>query len=230
MGILDLFKKKEEGKVKVNDYKAFDIVKDVKGDYSGFEKKLLNHSTVMLITGRRGSGKTALGMKFLELFKEKTRKRCLAMGFSDAKLPWKIKKIADLEAAPKNSVVLIDEGAVTFSSRDSMKDSNKLLGKIMAVARHKNLSLILIVQNSAMIDLNVLRLADSLILKEPSLLQTEFERAPIKKIYSQVIPHFEELKEKQKHFYVWDDDFQGLMKYDLPNFWNDNISKSFRNF
>jgi len=227
MGFLDIFKKEN---IKVNDYKAFDIVNPVKGEYAGFEYKLLNHSLVMLITGRRGSGKTALGMKFLELFKAKTRKRCYAMGFSDANLPWKIKKAENIDSVLNNSVVLIDEGAVTFSSRESMKEKNKLLGKTMAIARHKNLSLILIVQNSAMIDLNVLRLADSLILKEPSLLQTEFERAPIKKIYMQVIPHFNEIKDKKKHFFVYDDDFQGMLTYDLPTFWNDKISKSFRNF
>jgi len=81
-----------------------------------------------------------------------------------------------------------------------------------------------------MIDLNVLRLADSLIFKEPSLLQKEFERAPIKKIYNEVMPYFKDIKERQKHFYVWDDDFQGLLSYDLPDFWNEKISKSFRNF
>lgn len=227
MGFLDIFKKDKE--VKTN-YKPFEVVNTVKGDYVDFEKKLLNHSIVMLITGRRGSGKTALGMKFLELFKEGTRKKCFAMGFSDANLPWKIHKINEIENVSKNSVVLIDEGAVTFSSRDSMKGRNKMLGKIMAIARHKNLSLILIVQNSAMIDLNVLRLADSLVLKEPSLLQIEFERAPIKKIYTKVIPYFKGIKDKKKHFYIYDDDFQGLLTYDLPDFWNDKISKSFRNF
>jgi Cdc6-like AAA superfamily ATPase len=227
MKFLDMFKKEPE--VRVN-FQPFEVVKSVKGDYRVFENKLLNHSIVMLVTGRRGSGKTALGMKFLELFKEKTKRKCYAMGFEDARLPWKIKKLSDMTEAPKNAVVLIDEGAITYSSRDSMNQRNKELGKIMAIARHKNLSLILVVQNSAMIDLNVLRLADCLILKEPSLLQTEFERAPIKKIYTEVMPHFKELKDKQKHFYVWDDDFQGILSYELPSFWSDKISKSFRNF
>jgi len=226
MGLLDIFTKEKV----VSNVPSFEVVNSVKGEYKNFENKLLNHSLVMLITGRRGSGKTALGMKFLELFKQKTKKKCFAMGFSDVKLPWKIKKIDDIDSAQNNSVVLIDEGAITFSSRDSMKEKNKLLGKTMAIARHKNLSLVLIVQNSAMIDLNVLRLADLLVLKEPSLLQTEFERAPIKKIYSEVIPHFKNLKEKHKYFYVWDDDFKGILKYDLPGFWNDKISKSFKNF
>jgi Cdc6-like AAA superfamily ATPase len=225
--LFNIFKKKEEA---YSNFQPFEVVDTIKGDYGDFEKRLLKHSLIMFITGKRGSGKTALGMKFLELFKEKTKRRCFAIGFGDAKLPWKIKKIESIDKAHNNSVVLIDEGAVTFSSRESMKESNKMLGKIMAIARHKNLSLILIAQNSAMIDLNVLRLADTLILKEPSLLQSEFERSAIKKIYKEVIPHFSNLSNKNKHFYIYDDDFKGLVKYDLPTFWTEKISTSFKNF
>jgi len=100
MDFFNIFKKKKETK----DYKAFDIIESVKGDYKSFEKKILNHSIIMLITGKRGSGKTALGMKFLELFKEKDKKKIMAMGFDDANLPWKIKKINDIEDAKKNSI------------------------------------------------------------------------------------------------------------------------------
>lgn len=80
-----------------------------------------------------------------------------------------------------------------------------------------------------MIDLNVLRLADTLILKEPSLLQSNFERKVLKDIYVKIKPEFEKIKEKKSHFYVWDDDFQGLVKYSLPGFWSEKISTSFKN-
>ncbi|MCX8193972.1 MAG: hypothetical protein N3G19_01265, partial [Candidatus Pacearchaeota archaeon] len=131
---------------------------------------------------------------------------------------------------PNDSAVLVDEGAIVYSSRDSMKDSNKFLSKMMAIARHKNLSLILIAQNSAMIDLNVLRLADVLLLKEPSLLQAEFERKPIQKMYDKIGNYFKALEEREKFFYIWSDEFMGLLSYELPKFWNESISKSFSNF
>ena len=99
----------------------------------------------------------------------------------------------------------------------------------MAIARHKNLNLILIAQNSAMIDLNVLRLADTIILKEPSLLQAQFERKAIKDMYEKVSSHFKEIENKKSHFYVMDDEFEGMLNYSLPDFWNEDISKSFRN-
>ncbi|MBL7054457.1 ATP-binding protein [Candidatus Woesearchaeota archaeon] len=227
MGFLDLFKK---GAKQKEPYVAFGIVEEEKGSYQDFYDKVKNHSLIMLITGKRGSGKTSLGMKLLELFGNETKRKCYVLGYGSTKMPFWIKKSESIEKVPNNSTVLFDEGAILFSARESMKNANKELGKVMAIARHKNLTLILIAQNSAMIDLNVLRLADTLLLKEPSLLQSKFERKAIRDIYETVSPKFKEVKMKKAHFYVWDDDFQGLLKYSLPEFWNDKISKSFRNF
>lgn len=227
MGFIDLFKKKE---VDAPEFNAFDIVDTDEGDFGDFKDKLVRGSLVMLITGKRGSGKTSLGMKFLEFFKNETRRKCYVLGYQKTRLPFWLKKADKMEDIPNNSVALFDEGAILFSSRDSMKNTNKELGKVMAIARHKNLTLILITQNSGMIDLNVLRLADSLLLKEPSLLQSKFERKAIKDIYEKIAPKFKDVKKKKGHFYVWDDDFQGMLYYTLPMFWSDKISKSFKNF
>ncbi len=228
MGILDFFRvKKEEEK---EPYAPFEVTKNEKGSYNPFYDKLKSKSLIILIIGKRGSGKTSLGMKFLELFHNETRRKCYALGYESTRLPWWIRKVDAIEKIPNNSTVLFDEGAVLFSSRDSMKNINKELGKIMAIARHKNLTLVLITQNSAMIDLNVLRLADTLIFKEPSLLQSKFERKELKDMYEKVKPEFDKLEEKRAYFYVWDDDFQGILKYDLPNFWSEKISTSFKNY
>ncbi|MFT4297889.1 MAG: ATP-binding protein [Candidatus Woesearchaeota archaeon] len=214
-------------------YVPFEVTKTDKGDYDDFRKRILAGSNIMLITGKRGSGKTALGMKFIEMFKKSTKKKIFTIGFESAKLPFGIKKAESIEAIRNNSVVLIDESAITFSSRESMKTPNKQLGKLMSIARHKNLSLILIAQNSGMVDLNVLRLADTIILKEPSLLQMQFERKAIKELYEKAGKHFKDLdgkKENKSYFYVMDDEFEGLLKYELPEFWNESISKSFKNY
>ena len=231
MGIFDMFSKKTVLRTEKGEpFKAFDVVETVKGDFDKFHSKLLKYSLIMLINGKRGSGKTALGMRLLELFRKKTKRKSYILGYDSTKLPGWIKKSETIEDVPNNAIVLVDEGGLSFSSRDSMKEANKMLGKIMAVARHKNLTLILITQNSAMIDLNVLRLADTLLLKEPSLLQSRFERKAIKEMYDKVAPHFEKAPNKQKKFYVWDDEFEGMLSYELSDFWSDKISKSFKNF
>lgn len=226
MGLFNLFKKKQKD---VRIIQPFSVIKTEQGSFEAFFQKLLRYSLIMLISGKRGSGKTSLGMSILGI-SNSSGKKCYAVGFGSAKLPRWMHKADSLEKVPVNSAVLIDEGAIVYSSRDSMKESNKMLGKLMAVARHKNLSLFLISQNTSMIDLNVLRLTDVLLLKEPSLLQTEFERPALKKRYAKITPLFKKQKEKAKCFYVWSDDFEGMLSYDLPGFWNNSISKSFKNF
>ncbi|PIU75664.1 hypothetical protein COS75_03185 [Candidatus Pacearchaeota archaeon CG06_land_8_20_14_3_00_35_12] len=210
---------------KKQELKEIEVVKGI-GHYQEFENKLLNRSLIALIIGRRGSGKTALGMKFLEMAKNKTKRKIYAIGFVKSKLPLFINKIENIEKIKPDSVVLVDEAALLFSAREPMKNTNKLLTQMMAIARHKNLSLIFVTQNSAFIDINVLRLADSLFLKEPSLLQSNFERKFLNNFYKNI--NFSKYAEKEKYFYVYSDDFQGMAKFDLPTFWNESVSKAFR--
>lgn len=225
MGVFNIFKKKK--RVPIN---PFEIVNKKDGeDFNSLYSKLEGYSLILLITGKRGSGKTSLGMSFLELY-HSFNKKCYGIGFDKSRLPGWLRKAIKIEDVPNGSCVLIDEGAILYSSREPMKDSNKMLGKLMAIARHKNLNLIVISQSTAMLDVNILRLADVLLLKEPSLLQAEFERKALQKIYKKVSPLFKNLEERQKYFYVWSDDFQGMLKYNLPEFWNESISKSFQKF
>ncbi|MFH1376018.1 MAG: ATP-binding protein [Candidatus Woesearchaeota archaeon] len=221
----NIFRKRTAKKAR-STFQNLKLIDTTTGNYEDFYEKLSNKSLILLITGKRGSGKTALGMKLLEIANY-TGKPCYAIGFQDSKLPRWIIKSKSLEEVTNNSVVLVDEGGIVFSSRESMGSSNKWLSKLMAIARHKNISLFLITQNSGMIDLNVLRLTDTIILKEPSLLQSTFERKAIKEKYEEVSKIFKKQDEKSSKFYIWDDDFEGLVKFDLPPFWNQSISKSF---
>ena len=220
-----LFRERKAKKAR-NYYEHPNIIETKSGDFKEFYQKLAESSLIVLITGKRGSGKTALGMKLLE-FSNYNKRRCYAVGFQDSSLPRWILKAEKLEDVKNDSAVLVDEGGIVFSSRESMGASNKWLGKLMAIARHKNISLFLITQNSGMIDLNVLRLADSLLLKEPSLLQSKFERKAIKEKYDEVNKSFKKLENKKSKVFVWDDDFEGIINFSLPRFWNNSISKSF---
>lgn len=226
MGIFDFLGKKRE---KPDAYVPFEVVSTTKGVYSEFRRKLLRNSLILLILGKRGSGKTAFGMKLAELFHIETKKNVYTLGYESAELPAWLKKVDSIDDIPNNSIALLDEGAVFFSSRESMKNPNKALSKLMAIARHKNLTLLLITQNSGLIDVNVLRLADTILLKEPSLLQSKFERKAIKEMYEKVEPFFKDKQNKKAYVYVWDDDFEGMLKSGLPSFWTDDISNSFRN-
>ncbi len=223
-------KKIEAKRPKTNaKYESLTEIKPLKGKLSKFESNLLaKDSLIGIILGARGSGKSAIGMKLLENFKTNTSKNIYAMGFKKEDLPNWISVIEGIESIQNNSVVLVDEGGITFSSRNSMSDANKVLSELLFIARHKNLTILFITQNSSNLEVNVIRQADFLMMKPSSLLQKDFERKKIKDIYENVTNHFEEFKENPGITYIHSDKFQGFASNTLPSFWNTNVSKAFK--
>ena len=207
-------------------YKQFQEVKNIEGDFKDFEQLLNSNGKVGIILGGRGNGKSALGMRILENIKAKTNKKVGAWGFNDELLPSWIKPINHINEIENNSFVLIDESGISFSSRNSMSELNKLLTELILITRHKNLSIIFITQNSSNIEVNILRQADYLMLKPHSLLQLNFERKIIKDIYSEVESEYKKSKDKSLT-YIYSGSFKGFIKNDLPGFWTERTSKSF---
>ncbi len=211
-------------------YEPLKDIKTISGDLLKFENNLYKKdSSVGLILGARGSGKSALGLKIAENFASKTKRSVCTIGFTKKDLPRWIKVIENPEQIENDSFVLIDEGGIFFSSRDSMKEANKIVSKIILLARHKNLSILFITQNSSNIEINTIRQSDYLMLKPSSLLQLDFERKKIKDIYLEVQKEFEKYKTEQGLFYLYSDEFKGFVSNDLPSFWSKRISKTLEN-
>jgi hypothetical protein len=197
------------------------------GSVSGFEDWLYaSKSTVGIILGSRGSGKTGLGLRLVENWASRGRK-AFAMGFAGAGLPAWIGAVVNAEAVPNNAVLLVDEGGIFFSSRESMSDANRLLSKLLFIARHKDISVLFISQNSANLEVNTIRQADYLLLKKPSLLQKDFERDKIKDIYADVAADFKKFGADKGLVYIYSDQFRGFASNSLPSFWSERTSKAF---
>lgn len=228
-----LDKDEEPAKGKLTAEPQFDSLKEIKllkGKFESFQDKIYNNkSTIGLILGARGTGKSAIGMRLLENFKTKTEKKIYALGFKPSSLPNWIKVITGVEDIENNSVLLVDEGGIEFSSRKSMSDANTLLSEILLIARHKDLSVIFITQNSSNLEINAIRQADYLIMKPSSLLQIDFERKKIKEIYEQAETPFEELKDNIGLTYIYADNYKGFVTNSLPSFWNERVSKGYAN-
>ncbi len=142
-------------------------------------------------------------------------------------MPFWIKTIEDIEDAINGGVILVDEGAISFSARKAMSDKNKDLSQLLAIARHKDLTLIFITQNTGMIDKNVLRMADMLLIKEGSLLQEGMERGEMRKIYARADECMDTVKvDKRSYAYIIDGDCEGLLTFHLPSFWSQDLSKN----
>ncbi|HRZ85239.1 MAG TPA: zonular occludens toxin domain-containing protein [Candidatus Paceibacterota bacterium] len=230
--ISEIIKKKrinKEKKSKTPKYEEFKVLKKIEGDYNDLLYDLLkNESKIGLIIGSRGSGKTAFGMKLLENIYAKNKKNCFAIGFNENELPSWIKSISNISQIENNSIILIDESGILFNSRNAMTNSNKLLSKLILISRHKNLSIIFISQNSSNLEINVLRQADFIALKQSSLLQKNFERKIIQKIYEETEDEFKKYKKNKYITYIYSNNFKGFILNPLPSFWKESLSKSFK--
>lgn len=210
-------------------HEEFKILHVIEGDYADWiDHVSKSDSQIGLILGARGSGKTAFGIKFLENFHAKHNKACFALGFHEEEMPSWINTVSNINEIKNNSLVLIDEGGILFNSRSSMSNANKLLSELIMIARHKNISILFISQNSSNLEVNILRQADFLALKPSSLLQKEFERKIIQKIYESSGEHFEKFKEHKGLTHIYSNKFRGFVSNPLPSFWQERISKSFK--
>lgn len=203
----------------------FRVVESEKGSLGEFER-LFERSTIGIILGARGTGKTALGLRILE--NVAPLRPCVAMGFEKASLPRWIEPAGSIEDVPNGSCVLIDEGGILFGSRASMSEANKLLSEFILVSRHKDLAIVFISQNSSNLEVNVLRQADYLLLKPASLLQLDFERKIVEKVYRSAKKGFEKHKGVDGLIYVYSDAFTGFARNELPSFWDHGLSTQFK--
>lgn len=208
-------------------FRDFNIIEEISGNYVYTEKRIFEDSLILLIFGKRGSGKSGLGFRLLENIHSKTKRKCYALGIEQKLMPKWISNVDDIEKVPNGGVVLVDEGAVSFGARNSMSAKNKALIEILSIARHKNLSLIFVTQNTGLLDKNILALTDSLLIKEGSLLQMEMERPEVKKFYEKANKSLKALEgDRRSYFYLIDSDFEGTLSYNLPSFWTNNLSKN----
>ena len=233
--IKKISKKSKEDKIKTKresikaKYVPFKIIESIEGNYKNwFDKTIESDSQIGIILGARGSGKTAFGVKLLENIYSKNKEKCFAIGFKPEEFPSWIKVISDISKLENDSWVLIDEGGILFSSRNSMSKANKMLSQLILIARHKNINILFISQNSSNLEVNILRQADFLALKSSSLLQKEFERKIIQKIYSDTQDKFRKYSKDKGLTYIYSGNCRGFVSNPLPSFWKEGISKSFK--
>ncbi|MFA6489575.1 MAG: hypothetical protein WCT52_02735 [Candidatus Micrarchaeia archaeon] len=201
------------------------------GSLAEFERKLLSSdSTIGLVLGARGSGKSALGMRILENVSAKSGRKVCAMGFDPSSLPAWITPVNSVDEVKNSAFLLVDEGGISFSSRSALSSANRLLSSLLFVSRHKGISVLFISQNSANLEVNAIRQADFLLLCKPSLLQKDFERKIIGKIYDAARAGFESLSQEGRHStYIYSDEFRGFAASSLPSFWSEKASRGFEN-
>ena len=191
-------------------------------------RKLWNKKdSVIIVIGRRGSGKTSLSLRLAEWF----GRPCYAVGIGQEALGNRGRALepGELGMLPPESVLIIDDAGLFFGTRDYASDASQNLHDLLATVRHKQLVIIANTVNTAMIDRYLLD-SDLLLIKPVSALHREAERRHVQKLLDKATTAINSLPEsmKQRFVYAYSDvyDFEGLIEYSLPEGYNDRLSRN----
>jgi len=211
---------------------------------------ILQEPFVALILGQRGSGKTALGHRLLEIYGEDTSRDAYILGFPQHlrdQLPSWIDVLAPntgREDWPEDSVVLVHEAHQLLHARRSQNSENIEIDELVTVSRHRDSVVIFETQQSQRLDRNSVTSVDAIIFREPALMQAEFERKQMRKIAREAEDVFDQYaetvegdgytwREKSdevlKHAYVHSDRFIGEYPHEigLADHYTEDISKAY---
>jgi len=194
---------------------------------------LIPDNGLILILGRRRSGKSCLAYALLEELKSKKQTYVLKFPRKELLPEW----IVNLDTLdfPENSIILVDEAYKIFSARTPMSERNRFISDLNGLAGQKNLLIIYITQESTKVDINILRGIDIMLIKALSINQIRFERRELRNYLGPIKEKIDNLKDVdliKRSTYVSCDlmekKFEGLIvnSNTPPSFWNEELSKS----
>lgn len=187
--------------------------------------------SIVLILGGKGSGKTAAGFRFLEIFKNKLEPYVIALPKQcENLLPDWIGIRDSIEEVPPGSISLVDEAYLTNHARDWAKADSREICRLLNLSRQQEKTIVFITQQSRHLNLDIVSSANVLVVKNPGMLQPSFERPELRKIMTEAKLAFDSIKGDQKAWsYVYSPEpgFSGLVENGLPSFWSRKLSNMY---
>lgn len=128
---------------------------------------IMGKSKIVYIVGARDSGKTATAFMFAESVHYEIGRPIyyIAPPVKKEILPKWCRVVATIQEAPNGCFAIIDEASIQYHSREFYTKESIDMSKILAIARHKDIFLIFITQDTALADVNIRRLRDIVIWK-----------------------------------------------------------------
>jgi len=193
--------------------------------------KTIIHPSLVLVLGKRGSGKSALAYYLIEIHRYGLKP--YVVGIPQSKqhlLPEWVGVASSLEEAPLGAIVIVDEAYLLYHARGSTTQESKEMVKLINLSRQKEQTIIFVTQESRSIDKNIASSANVIIFKEPGILQSEFERPELNHIAKKASVAFALINSKKQEWsyvYAPDTNFSGLIKNELPSFWTPELGRIF---
>ena len=202
---------------------------------------------LMLVSGARGSGKTAFGFWLVEqihfLF---PNRRIIYVGvkLKEGLLPKWIENMDmfDYEKKVKadllfNYIVLLDEMAISFNARKWQSEENIEFSQLLTISRHKHLSVIAIAQDFTMVETNAWKLRDMVLYKKSNTYElSDRDSKGVGSRQSKIQKYFKYIKQwmkpKLKEDALFEYQANGvliLFKHLTSDFWTQELSEGFSN-
>jgi hypothetical protein len=197
--------------------------------------QIIQPTTVNIIIGKKGMGKSALGYFLVDILSKKYDLLPVVAGFPADKhsvLPDNY-IIRDLDEAlvTEDAVLLIDEGTTMLPAGSRF---DELVKSLCALSRQRNQIIFMIFHTSRDIGSKILRGVDTIMIKEPSRRQID-QGSKSNWWYYLLTQARQKIREqpgnRKRYTYVdcEEPDFRGILINSLPRFWSEDLSKAWAN-
>lgn len=192
-------------------------------------------SKIIYICGGRGQGKSVLAYWIAEQIHNRAKWipiYCVGVDINKVFPNW-IRYADNITDVPNGSFIILDEASIRYNAREYQKDANIVLGKMLAIARHKDLSVVFITQHVALMDINITRLRDMIIWKKSnsySYSEKGSKNTREDRFFSKVRMNMSPRNKNETLFeYPAEKRFIHFL-HDVPTFWTEEMSTSFKDY